>query len=131
MSRQEKSRQSVGAALLASILVAATLLVAAATGRPAGVMTLLAQDDEVQIALSASGFTPAEVTHAAGTFALAVENQDAASEHVLRLRSADGTLLNEVRVQKGAAVWTVDLAAGQYTLTVADHPDWVCTITVQ
>ena len=90
-----------------------------------------AEGDEVQIALGNNGFTPSEVTHAAGTFALAVENQDVSSEYVLQLKGGSGTLLNEVRVQKGSAVWTVDLPAGSYTLMVANHPDWVCQITIQ
>jgi hypothetical protein len=90
-----------------------------------------AESEEVQIALSNSGFTPTEVTHAPGNFALAVENQDVTDEYVLQLKGAGGTLLDEIRVQKGSAVWSVDLAVGSYTLMVANHPDWVCQITVQ
>jgi hypothetical protein len=90
-----------------------------------------AENDELQIVLSANGFAQAEVTHAAGAFALAVDNQDVTDEYVLQLKGAGGALLNEIRVQKGSAVWTVDLPAGTYTLMVANHPDWVCQITVQ
>jgi hypothetical protein len=139
MSRQEKSKQAKGGltlrrravALFAAMLLATTTLASVALARLPSPGGAWQEADEVQIVLGASGFTPAGVTHAAGNFALAVENQDAAGEYVLRLTSADGTLLNEVRVQKGTAVWTVDLAAGSYALTVADHPDWVCQITVQ
>jgi hypothetical protein len=40
-------------------------------------------------------------------------------------------LLSEIKVQKGSAVWTVDLPAGNYTLMVANHPEWVCQITTR
>jgi hypothetical protein len=152
MSRQEKSKHQAKGAITvrrivlnicAVLLIATSTLAAFTLARPAsrdgaahqgvnrnGAMATR-QEDEVQIALSASGFTPTEVAHAAGTFALAVENQDVASEYVLRLKAEDGTLLNEVRVQKGTAVWTVDLAADVYTLSEANHPDWLCQITVQ
>jgi hypothetical protein len=42
-----------------------------------------AADDELRIELSASGFSPAEVTHSAGNVALAIENQDITAEYVL------------------------------------------------
>lgn len=156
MTRQEKFKQHsngvitvrhIVLATFAAILTVTTTLAAFTLARPTsrggaahqgahriGVTAAESgtrQEDEVQIALSVSGFTPSEVTHAAGTFALSVENQDAASEYVLRLKAEDGTLLNEVQVQKGTAVWTVSLAAGVYTLSEANHPDWLCQITVQ
>jgi hypothetical protein len=87
--------------------------------------------DELRIELSNNGFAPAEVTHAAGVFAIAVENLDIAGEYVLRLKDAGGTLVKEVSVQKGSASWTADLTAGSYTLSEASHPDWVCRIDVQ
>jgi ribose 5-phosphate isomerase len=90
-----------------------------------------ATEDEILLGLSTDGFTPAEVTHPAGAFAISVDNQDVAGEYVLQLKGEGGALLNEVRVQKGSAGWTVDLAAGTYTLMVANHPAWVCQITVQ
>jgi len=90
-----------------------------------------ADSDELQIALSTNGFAQAEVSHAAGKFALAVDNQDVTDEYVLQLKGAGGVLLDEVRVQKGSAVWSVDLPVGTYTLMVANHPDWLCQITLQ
>lgn len=90
-----------------------------------------ATEDELQIELSTNGFAQTEVTRAAGTFAIAVDNRNVAEEYVLQLKGAGGVMLNEVRVQKGSTGWTVDLAPGTYTLMVANHPDWVCQITVQ
>jgi hypothetical protein len=91
----------------------------------------LQEDDELHVELSTAGFAPAEVNHAAGPFAISVDNLDVADEYVLQLKGQGGTLINEVRVQKGSAGWTVDLPAGTYTLMVANHPDWVCQIVTQ
>lgn len=87
--------------------------------------------DELRIELGDGGFTPAAVQHAAGTFAIAVENSAIAGEYTLRLKAEDGTILKEIQVQKGSAAWTVTLSAGQYTLIETSHPQWLCQITVQ
>lgn len=98
---------------------------AAVYAAPAGVQ------DELQIQLSGDGFSPSEVQHAAGTFAIAVENSNVSGAYTLRLKAADGTVVKEVQVQKGSAAWTVTLSAGEYTLTEASHPQWLCRIIVQ
>ena len=87
--------------------------------------------DELQIQLSSDGFSPSAVQHAAGTFAIVVENTNIDGDYTLRLKAAEGTVVKEVQVQKGSAAWTVTLAAGEYTLTEASHPQWQCRITVQ
>lgn len=91
----------------------------------------LSYQDELQLELGANGFTPAEVQRAAGTVAIAVENSAIAGEYTLQLKAQDGTVIKEVQVQKGSAAWTVTLSAGEYTLTEASHPQWLCRITVQ
>lgn len=87
--------------------------------------------DEIQIKLTASGFVPGEVQHAAGTFAIAVENATLPGEYTLQLKAEDGTVLKEVTVQKGSSAWSVTLQAGQYTLTETHNQQWVCRLTVQ
>ena len=87
--------------------------------------------DEMRIEMGSGGFTPAQVQHAPGTFAIAVENSAIAGEYTLRLKAEDGTVLKEVQVQKGSTAWTITLAAGQYTLTETSHPEWLCHLTVQ
>ena len=87
--------------------------------------------DELQIQLGTNGFTPSEVQHAAGTFAIAVDNTGVSGEYTLRLKGSDGTVIKEVQVQKGSAAWTITLSAGEYTLTEANHAEWSCRITVQ
>ena len=87
--------------------------------------------DEIRIQLSNTGFSPSNVQHGPGSFAIAVENTTLSSEYKLRLTAEDGTVLNEVQVQKGSSAWTVNLQTGRYTLTEVDHSEWVCTIVVQ
>lgn len=87
--------------------------------------------DEVRVELTAVGFVPPEVQHAPGTFAIAVENSVLTGEYTLQLRAGDGTLLNELRVEKGSSAWTVSLQAGTYTLTEASHSEWTCRIVIQ
>jgi hypothetical protein len=87
--------------------------------------------DEVHIKLTSNGFVPGTVEHTAGTFAFAVENETLSGEYTLRLKAADGTILREVNVQKGSSAWSITLQAGQYTLTEAQNPQWLCRITVQ
>ena len=87
--------------------------------------------DELRIELTSSGFTPNEVQHAPGTFAIAVENSALSGEYTLQLKAEDGTVLKEFKVQKGSSAWTVTLQSGRYTLTETDHPQWTCRIVVQ
>ena len=87
--------------------------------------------DEVRIELSGNGFTPSEVQHAPGSFAIAVDNTTLSNDYKLRLKAEDGTLLHEVEIQKGSSAWTVNLQTGRYTLTEINHSQWVCTIVVQ
>jgi hypothetical protein len=87
--------------------------------------------DEVRIELTSSGFTPTEVRHAPGRFAIAVENTTLSGEYMLRLKAEDGTLLNEFQVQKGSSAWTINLQTGTYVLTETDHPQWTCRIVIQ
>lgn len=99
--------------------------VAAATASSA------AFQDELQLQLGENGFTPSEVQHASGTFAIAVENSALSGEYTLQLKAHDGTVVKEVQVQAGSAAWTMSLSAGEYTLTETSHPQWLCRITVQ
>lgn len=87
--------------------------------------------NEITFQLSNNGFSPAEVNHAPGTFAIAVQNSGLSGEYTLRLSAADGTLLYEVHVQKGSTAWTVNLQTGSYTLSEREHPQWTCRIVVQ
>lgn len=87
--------------------------------------------DEVRVELNSDGFTPSEIQHAPGVFAIAVDNKILSGEYTLKLKAEDETVLNEFRIQKGSSAWTVNLPTGRYILTEADRPQWTCRIVVQ
>jgi hypothetical protein len=116
-----------------ALAVVFVLLAVWANGKRMGVAAAGEQQgrDEIRIELSSNGFSPSEVQHAPGLFAIAVENTTLSGEYKLRLKAEDGTVLNEVQVQKGSSAWTVTLQTGRYTLTEVDHSQWTCSIVVQ
>lgn len=131
--KSERLRELSLAFSLSSLLVIAaivTVIADAGSSRSAQLAQSVGQD-EVRIELSSNGFVPNEIQHAAGTFAIAVENSTLSGEYTLRLKAEDGTVLREVQVQQGSSAWTITLPAGQYTLTEAGNPQWLCRITVQ
>jgi hypothetical protein len=87
--------------------------------------------DEVRVELNGNGFTPGEVQHAPGSFAILVDNKTISGEYTLNLKADDGTVVSELQVQKGSSAWTVSLQTGRYTLTEINHSQWVCSIVVQ
>lgn len=91
-----------------------------------------APSDWVQTALTPSGFTPNEVSHAAGQVSLLVKNRSGQAEVTLRLSKAGGEIVTEVKLTEKVRAWSgsFELAAGSYTLSEAAHPDWTCRIEV-
>jgi hypothetical protein len=85
------------------------------------------------IMLRASGFDPAEMIRPIGGFTLGVDKASISEELVLRLAKEDGTQLEEMQVPADVLNWykRLELPKGQYTLTVANHPEWTCHITIQ
>ena len=122
-----------GTAISAVLLVGVVLLAVWASTKRTSVTAagVLQGRDEIRIQLSSNGFSPSEVQHAPGSFAIAVENTTLSSEYTLRLKAADGTVLNEVQVQKGSSAWSVTLQTGRYTLTEVNHSEWICNLVVQ
>lgn len=89
--------------------------------------------ETVSITVHATGFSPSEVTRAAGSFNLSVTNQSGAGELLLRLTRDSGELVREFSVPQGAQQGNaeLELSAGGYTLTEANHPAWLFHITAQ
>ncbi len=87
--------------------------------------------NELHLELNNNGFSPSTAQRSAGTFDITVENSVLPGEYTMRLKNGDGAVLKELSIQKGSAAWTVTLEAGQYQLTEASNPQWVCQITVQ
>ena len=88
----------------------------------------------VSVTLRHEGFDPEETTVQAGRFLLAVNNQSGAEGLVLRInRDGSGELVRELTVPVGAQDWSaeVDLGAGGYLLSEANHPAWLLHIIAQ
>ncbi len=99
--------------------------------------------DVAYVTLTADGFEPTAITHQAGRVRVVVQNQSCFKNLSLQL----GQVINAqvLDVPGVAGEWRnartlgevqgmtkiVDMAPGIYRLTVANHPDWVCRITVQ
>ncbi len=94
---------------------------------------IVQEPDEVVLTLKPEGFIPAEVTRGPGQFQLSVDNRSGVEELTLRLKRADGTQLREIRVARGGGDWSevLDLQVGNYTLSEANHSNWVCVFIVR
>ena len=83
--------------------------------------------------LETSGFAPSEIGHAAGHFRIVVQNHSGVGALDLRIdgeaqsRFAESHVLGEVQ----GWIAPVELAAGTYTITEANHPAWVCRLAIQ
>lgn len=88
---------------------------------------------EVSLILNANGFDPSEVRPQSGRFFLSIDNRSGAGELVLRLSRLDGTQIRELKIPGGGGDWSeaLDLSAGTYKLTEANHSSWICTIIIQ
>jgi hypothetical protein len=110
----------------------ATVRADATKGIEVGPTAAQAAADAVMTTLSPEGFTPGQVSHAAGRFNLRVRNRSGQPEVTLRLSKAGGEKVTEVKLTDKVREWTgsFELAAGTYTLSEAGHPDWTCRIEV-
>ena len=84
------------------------------------------------IALRMNGFLPDEITRPAGNFLISVTNLTGLPDIGLRLDRETGAPLHSARVPKEKRTWRqhVYLSPGNYLLTVTDHPEWSCRITI-
>lgn len=84
------------------------------------------------LSLHPSGFEPAAITRTRGKFHIAIYNHSGAEELVFILNHETGRREHEAHLSKGKkkAGALLDLPPGAYTLSVADHPDWSCSITI-
>jgi hypothetical protein len=91
------------------------------------------QTETLRVTITTTGFDPDELTHAPGQVTLAIDNRSGLEEVRLRLDREGGERLADVLVERGQLDWhdTVTLSAGRYLLTEANHPQWMCQITVE
>jgi hypothetical protein len=84
------------------------------------------------VTIRPTGFEPAEVSCPKGRFLLMVDNRSGLTDVLLRLVHETGHQEREERVSQGKLGWreVFDLPPGRYQLTEANHPNWVCHITI-
>jgi hypothetical protein len=88
--------------------------------------------DTVTTTLGPSGFTPNQVSHPAVAFNLKVRNQSGEHQVTLQLSDSNGKKVSGARLTDKVGEWSapLDLAAGTYTLSEANHSNWTCAVTV-
>jgi hypothetical protein len=81
--------------------------------------------------LRAGGFAPREVTRPAGHYLVLINNVSGSPEVTLQLRRAGEERSHQVTLKRGSS-WRqhVRLTPGIYLVTEANHPDWVCRVTM-
>jgi hypothetical protein len=83
--------------------------------------------------LRQSGFQPDAITRPPGRFLLVVNNITGEDEDwTLKLDREAGGALPRAKLPRDKRRWRdlVDLPPGRYLLTEANHPEWVCRITI-
>jgi hypothetical protein len=87
----------------------------------------------VVVEMNRSGFSPSKVTHAANQHILYVRNVSGLPSSSLSLKDQTGVSWGQMATTLANPHWIqlLNLTAGTYTLTEANHPTWSCTITLQ
>ena len=87
-----------------------------------------------RLTLKPSGFEPGEITRPAGRFLLAVNDRSGQEGIAFVLSRQNGERVHEVRMRDTGRKheWrrVVNLPPGSYLLSEANHPEWVCRITI-
>jgi hypothetical protein len=84
------------------------------------------------LVLRPDGFEPTAVSWPKGRFLLAINNHSGVNDITLLLDREVGGRVKEVtlKMRKQRGVGMLDLPPGNYVLTEANHPGWVCRITI-
>ena len=84
------------------------------------------------VSLTPHGFEPKEITRPHKQFALIVENRSGLASVDFRLDREQGNNVRQAHATREQSKWSdvLDLPPGQYVLSEAAHPAWVCRITV-
>jgi hypothetical protein len=102
-----------------------------ASAQTAPAQNVSPQAPAIPILLKPRGFVPKEISKSAGPYYFAVGNLSGVPEVSLRLEREHGARIQEMNARKEKP-WRqiVHLTPGTYLITEANHPDWVCRITV-
>src|SRR5215212_2535330 len=98
-----------------------------ATSAPTQSNPTAQQQEHGLIRLLTSGFSQPEITGPAGQYRLVATRASQSEAVVLQLKRMSGELVQELAVPQEKLNWTtlIGLESGSYTLTVANHPEWV------
>lgn len=121
------------ASLLAAGVYAAFRTDLRPESKPAVTATGTSADDlEAElITITANGFEPAEITRPAGRVVLMFDNQSGLRPLDLRLERPGMPRLTELRLnRKTGGTKVLNLPAGDYQVTAADHPEWSFKLTL-
>jgi hypothetical protein len=79
-----------------------------------------------------TGFQPQEVSIPTGKYLVVVRNHTGLEQFSIRVERGNGAKLYDVRLRRYQREWRqfVQLAPDNYVITEANHPEWVCRITV-
>ena len=92
-------------------------------------------DDDAEaeiVTIRPTGFEPSAITRPSGQFLLVINNRSGLEEVKWRLDRDTGVNVREVRIHDGKmrSGNFEDLPPGRYVLNEANHPDWICRITI-
>jgi hypothetical protein len=90
------------------------------------------QAEMLPVMLRAGGFVPREISRPAGEYVLSINDQSGLQGVALRLDRENGNRMHEAKVSRRKPYWRqlLRLTPGTYLITEANHPEWVCRITV-
>ena len=86
----------------------------------------------VILVLDPSGFSPSSVSLPKGRLLLGIDNRTGFEDLVFHLDRISGNRIKEVKPRKGRHDYreVYDLSPGNYVLSEASHPQWICHITI-
>ena len=120
---------------VASAAAARSWLAAPAAVRPPATLQGTPRQERPEterVTLRPTGFEPAQITRPQGEFILAADNLSGLREVTLILERETGERVREQRVNVERFKWRAQLTLhpGRYLVREANHPEWVCALTI-
>jgi hypothetical protein len=84
------------------------------------------------LTLTDQGFNPPEIKRPKGEVILCVDNFSGDEDVTFRLDRVAGDRMHESKFRHGKQDWNlrIKLTPGEYQLSVVEHPEWICHITI-
>jgi len=84
------------------------------------------------VTITSHGFEPRQITRPQGRFLLLIDNRSGLATVAPRLTPVGGLRLLNLTIPREEPNWSdvLDLQAGVYLLTEANHPAWLCRLTI-